>query len=58
MSIEDLRERVASSGQKLYNLAPRIGIHPNTLGKVLRGKLPLRPEIGERLQRVLQELKA
>lgn len=55
MEVEDVRSRVASSGWKLYALAPLVGIHPSTLGKMLRGKLPLRPEICERLRHVLQD---
>jgi DNA-binding transcriptional regulator YdaS (Cro superfamily) len=54
-SAADLRAGIARQMVPLYQLAPRVGLHPAHLGQVLRGKRPLSPELAERIRRALDE---
>lgn len=49
MDARTLRGKVAESGERLYEIAPRIPMHPTTLGKVLRGRVPLSEELAQRI---------
>jgi len=51
----DLRAEIARRRQKLYVIAPRVGLHPNNLSLVLQEHRPLTPELAERIMRALDE---
>ena len=46
----DFRAEIARRRLKLYQLAPRVGMHPLNLGRVLNEKAPLTPDIARRLE--------
>jgi hypothetical protein len=48
-SAADLRSDLARFDRRLYEIAPRVPMHPARLGQVLRGKLPLTPELAARI---------
>ncbi len=50
----DLRAAIARTQVKLFRLAALVDCHPVTLGKILRGRKLLRPELAERILRALQ----
>ena len=52
----DLRAEIARRRLRLYELAPRVGLHPAYLGAMLSERLPLRVEIVERLLRAFEDL--
>jgi DNA-binding transcriptional regulator YdaS (Cro superfamily) len=39
----------------LYDLAPRVGIHPGRLGGMLNGKVPLPPDVAEKIAAAIEE---
>jgi plasmid maintenance system antidote protein VapI len=39
----------------IYEVAGRIGTHPTKLGRVLRGREPLTPDIADRIRAVLTQ---
>jgi plasmid maintenance system antidote protein VapI len=45
---------VAARRILLYKLAPRIGLHPARLGQLLNEKLPLTPDMAERIEQAVQ----
>ena len=49
----DLRAEVARKMVRVYELAPRVGLHPAHLGQVLRGRRPLTPELAARIRAAL-----
>jgi hypothetical protein len=55
-SAEDLRAEVARRRVRLYDLAARAGMHPGRLGAMLNERLPLRPEVADRLAEALRSL--
>jgi plasmid maintenance system antidote protein VapI len=52
----ELRARCAWAGLPLYVLAGRVRVHPVRLGRLLRGREALRPELAERIARAIAEL--
>lgn len=40
---------------RLYDLAPRVGIHPGRLGGMLNGKIPLPADVAERIAAAIEE---
>lgn len=50
-----LRARIAEQRIRVYELAPAVGLHPTRLGQVLNERLPLTPELSERIQRALDQ---
>ncbi len=50
----DLRAEIARHQLRLYELAGDIQCHPGRLGQMLRGALPLPPEVAERLRRAIE----
>jgi plasmid maintenance system antidote protein VapI len=50
----ELRAAVARDGRKLYEIAPLIPMHPNTLGQLLRGRRPIRADVADRVLKVLE----
>lgn len=49
MDARTLRGKVAESGEPIYVIAPRVPIHPTTLGQVLRGRAPLSEDLAQRI---------
>jgi plasmid maintenance system antidote protein VapI len=45
----DLRSDLARHELQIYAIAPLVKMHPARLGQVLRGKLPLTPELARRI---------
>ncbi len=39
----------------IYEVAGRVGTHPTKLGRVLRGREPLTPDLAERIRGVLNQ---
>ena len=52
----DLRAQRARVQVKLYELAPRVGVHPGELGAVLSGRRPLRAELALRISAALDAI--
>ena len=51
----DLRAAIAKSWRRpLYHLAAVINVHPVTLSRVLKERIPLRPELAARIIAVLR----
>jgi plasmid maintenance system antidote protein VapI len=40
---------------RLYDLAPRVGVHPGRLGGMLNGKLPLPPDLADRIAAAIEQ---
>jgi plasmid maintenance system antidote protein VapI len=57
MKAADLRAEVARHGVKIYELAPRVGLHPATLGQVLNERRPLTSDLADRIAGALRGLK-
>jgi len=38
----------------MYRLGARVGLHPARLGAILNERLPLTPDVAERVQRALE----
>lgn len=53
-NLGDFRAAIARKGIKIYELAPLVRMNPARLGQILRGKLPLRPDLAKRLKSVLR----
>ena len=47
----DFRAEIARRQLRLYDLAPRVGIHPTRLGALLNEKIPMTPAVAERIVR-------
>jgi hypothetical protein len=54
----ELRIELMLRDLRLYQVAPKVGCHPSSLGRMLRGRAPMPPEIANRLRRVLAEADA
>jgi hypothetical protein len=54
-SASDLRAEIARRQLVIYELAPRVGLHPAHLGQVLRGRRPLSPDLAVRIREALCE---
>jgi plasmid maintenance system antidote protein VapI len=51
----DLRAEIARRDIPVYILAARLPMHPVRLGRLLRGRLTLTPEMAVRILRALEE---
>jgi DNA-binding transcriptional regulator YdaS (Cro superfamily) len=51
----ELRAEIARRQVQVYRLAARVGMHPNNLGQLLRGRRPLSPELAARIERALRD---
>ena len=49
----ELRAEMARRQLRIYDVAPRVGLHPSHLGQVLRGRRPLSPELAERIRQAI-----
>ncbi len=56
MTPADLRAEVARRRIKLYLLAPRVGLHPTRLGRMLNEVIPMPPEVAQGVQQALDRL--
>lgn len=54
-SAGDLRAEIARHMVPIYQLAPRVGLHPAHLGQVLRGRRTLSPELERRIRAALSD---
>jgi hypothetical protein len=54
-SAADLRACRATRRMPLYVLAARVQLNPTTLGAVLNERVPLPPDLAERIRRVLED---
>jgi hypothetical protein len=52
----DLRAAIARADLRLYLVAAMAGMHPNRLSAYLGGRLPITPEIGQRVLRAVGEI--
>ena len=57
-SASDLRAEIARRMVPIYQLAPRVGLHPAHLGQVLRGRRNLTPDLATRIRAALLEADA
>jgi plasmid maintenance system antidote protein VapI len=57
-SAEELRAEIARRMVPIYQLAPRVGLHPAHLGQVLRGRRTLTPDLAMRIRAALSETDA
>lgn len=53
-SADDLRSDLARFQRRIYDIAPLVRMHPARLGQVLRGKLPLSPELAARISAAIR----
>jgi hypothetical protein len=51
----ELRAKIAFLGLPLYIVAARAGMHPTRLGMVLNERLPLRPDLAEKIAGAIAE---
>jgi plasmid maintenance system antidote protein VapI len=49
----DLRAEIARRQIRLYEFAPRVGLDPAHIGKALRGRAPMSPELALKIQQAL-----
>ena len=54
-SAQELRAEIARRMVPIYELAPKVGLHPSHLGQVLRGRRSLTPEMAARIRAALAE---
>ena len=54
-SASELRAEIARRQVVIYELAPKVGLHPAHLGQVLRGRRPLTAELEARIRAALAE---
>jgi len=57
MGLQELQDLHVASGKKLYVVAAAVGVNPTLLGQMLKGRKPMKAEVSQRLQRLLQEPK-
>jgi hypothetical protein len=50
----DFRAEVARQQIPVYQLAAVVGLHPATLGQILRGHVPLTPHVADNLRDALR----
>jgi plasmid maintenance system antidote protein VapI len=53
MTPQDLRAEIARRQAVVYQLAAQIGLHPGRLGQMLNERLPMPPDVAERLMDAL-----
>jgi plasmid maintenance system antidote protein VapI len=51
----DLRAEIARRQLVIYELAPRVGLHPAHLGQILGGRRPLTAELEARIRAALTQ---
>ena len=51
----EVRAEVLMSDLRLYEVAARVGINPQRLGQMLRGRVPLTEHLAERIREVIRE---
>lgn len=56
-TIENFRAEAARLGVKRYRLAAIVGINPSRLGGILSGRIPLREDLAEKIEKALLEVK-
>jgi hypothetical protein len=56
-SAEELRAEIARRRVYLYELGAALGMHPGRLGAMLNEKLPLRPDLAERVGEALRSMR-
>jgi plasmid maintenance system antidote protein VapI len=49
----EFRAELARRRIRLYDLAPRVGVHPTRLGAILNERIPLTTAIAEKIQEAL-----
>jgi hypothetical protein len=54
LTAADLRADLARADRHIYEVAPLVPMHPARLGQVLRGKLPLTPELAARIHAAIR----
>ncbi|MBI2526748.1 MAG: helix-turn-helix transcriptional regulator [Candidatus Rokubacteria bacterium] len=54
ISAAELRAERARRQIRLYDLAPRVGLHPTELGAMMNGRRPLRPGLAEKIMLALR----
>jgi hypothetical protein len=54
LSAPDLRSDLARYQRRIYDIAPLVRMHPARMGQVLRGKLPLSPELAARIHAAIR----
>ena len=57
-SAGELRAEIARRQLIIYELAPKVGLHPAHLGQVLRGRRALTPDLATRIRAALSETDA
>jgi plasmid maintenance system antidote protein VapI len=55
MTPADYRAEIARRQLRLYDLAPRVGLHPSRLGAILRERAPLTPAVAARLAEAITQ---
>ena len=53
----ELRAEIARLQVRKYKLAGMVGIRPSLLGPMLNGRIPLPPEVAERVEHALERMK-
>jgi len=56
ISARTLRERIAGALLKRYQVSARAGMHPSQLSSLLSERVPLRPDVAERIDAAIQDL--
>lgn len=51
----ELRGQIAVQRILIYELAPKVGLHPTRLGMLLNERAPLSPDVALRIQQAIQE---
>lgn len=54
MKPADMRAEIAIRQLRRYDLAAEVGVHPSRLGQMLNGRIPMPPDIAERVATVLR----
>jgi len=52
---DDLRAALSYHRKPIYIVAAAVGVHPVRLSKFLNGRLPLKPDLAERIRRAIDE---
>jgi plasmid maintenance system antidote protein VapI len=56
MTAADLRAALARRRIRIYEFAPRIGLHPNRLGLLLNEHAPISPSLAHRIACALAKI--
>ena len=51
----ELRGKIAEQQILRYRLAADVGVHPARLGQMLNGRLPMTPDVAERIRTALKQ---